>query len=113
MVSEIIGLQASAVKGIPLGSNQRTDQTGQHGNTTGAKENKSASPPSNDVKITDTALKLRQLEAKIASQPIVDTQKVENIKKAIADGTFRVNITRTAEKMAEFESLLASKVGDK
>lgn len=113
MVSEIKGLHNTSVKNIAVGNNQQTDQTGQRGNTAAAKENKSASSPNNDVKITDTASKLRQLEAKIASQPIVDTQKVESIKKAIADGTFRVNTTRTAEKMAEFESLLASKVGDK
>ncbi len=65
------------------------------------------------MSLTDTAAKLRELEVKIANQPIVDTQKVENIKKAIADGTYRINVSRTAEKMVEFESLLSSKIGDK
>ena len=62
-----------------------------------------------EVSITDTAAKLRQLEAQIANQPVVDSQRVESVKKAIADGSFRIDSNRIAEKMADFESLLASK----
>lgn len=111
MVNEIKGLKTPTV--IPGGNNQHTEQANQRSHSAGSQDNKSASLPNSEVKITDTASKLRQLEAKIASQPVVDTQKVENIKKAIADGTFRVDATRTAEKMAAFESLLTSKTGDK
>jgi len=111
MSNEIIGLHSSLVKGTNVTSNQQTNLP-QNNAATENKENFSSSPTS-DVNLTDTASKLRQLEAKIASQPVVDAQRVENIKKAISDGTFRVDSRKTAEKMAEFENLLASKVGDK
>ncbi len=113
MVNEIKGLQNTTVKNPAVGNNQQTTQTENQVKPNDSKENLSASSPAQEVNLTDTASKLRQLEAKIASQPVVDTQRVESIKKSIADGTFKVDTTRTAEKMAEFESLLASKVGDK
>ena len=112
MVNDIKGLQNSVIKNIALGNNQQTNQTGQQGDTSGAKEHQAVAPVSNEVKLTETASKLRLLEAKIASQPVVDTQKVESIKKAITDGSYNVNSVRTAEKMAAFESLLASKSGN-
>ena len=108
MINEIKGLQHPAVKSLSVANQQQTDNR----NATAQRQENSSSS-TQDVSLTDTSAKLRELEAKIASQPVVDTQRVENIKKTIADGTFRVNVTRTAEKMAQFESLLATKVGDK
>ena len=111
MVNEIKGLKSGTINSLPVGSNP---QTARHANTDNARQNNSsASPPGSDVTLTDTASKLRQLEAKIASQPVVDSGKVESIKKAIADGSYRVNSTRTAEKMAAFEHLLSSKLSNK
>lgn len=108
MVNEIKGLHSPAAKSLTVANQQQTDKR----NTTAQRQENSSSSVQY-VSLTDTSAKLRELEAKIASQPVVDTQRVENIKKTIADGTFRVNVTRTAEKMAQFESLLATKVGDK
>ena len=108
MINQIKGLHSNAVNSQPVGNNP---QTAKQANADQAKQhNTSAVPPGSDVRITDTAAKLRQLEATIATQPVVDTQKVESIKKAIADGTYQVNSTRTAEKMAALESLLDSKL---
>jgi len=108
MVSEIKGLQNPTVKSLAVANQQQTDNR-----NAAAQRQENSSSSTQDVSLTDTSAKLRELEAKIASQPVVDTQRVENIKKTIADGTFRVNVTQTAEKMAQFESLLATKVGDK
>ncbi|MFQ5661349.1 MAG: flagellar biosynthesis anti-sigma factor FlgM [Gammaproteobacteria bacterium] len=113
MVSEIKGLNNLPVKGPGVGNNRQTEQSGNRAITAETRSERSSSPRGNEVSLTDTGIKLRELEAKIASQPVVDTQRVETIKKAISDGTFRVNVNRTAEKMAEFENLLASKAGDK
>ena len=112
MVHEIKGLQNSTIRNLTP-ANQQTEESRVKSSDGGGKENASASNPVNDVSLTDTASKLRELEAKVANQPVVDTQRVENVKQAIADGSYRVNASRTAEKMAEFEDLLASKVGDK
>ena len=112
MIHDIKGLQSNTLRNLST-TNHETEGTRAKTSDAGGKENASSSNPVHDVSITDTASKLRELEAKVASQPVVDTQRVENIKQAIADGSFRVNANRTAEKMAEFENLLASKVGDK
>lgn len=111
MVSEIKGLQNPAVKSLSIANKQQAGKTENRNAAAQRQENGSSS--TQDVSLTDTSAKLRELEAKIASQPVVDTQRVASIKKTIADGTFRINVTQTAEKMAQFESLLASKVGDK
>ena len=112
MISEIKGLQQHTVKGPGAGSHA-VEQTENKAARTENKENQSSSSSAHEVSLTDTSTKLRELEAKIANQPVVDTQKVETVKKAISDGTYKVNAKRTAEKMAEFESLLSSKIGDK
>ena len=112
MISEIKGLQNNAVKG-PSSSNHALEQTENKAAPAENKQNQTSSPAAPEVSLTDTATKLREMEAKIANQPIVDTQKVESIKKAISDGTYTVNAKRTADKMAEFESLLSSKIGVK
>jgi len=110
MVNDIKGLNNSVLRSIAAGNNHQTPQAGLQGDPASTKNNQVATP-GDEVKLTDTAAKLRQLEAKIAGQPVVDSQKVEGIKKAIADGSYQVNAVRTADKMAAFESLLASKSG--
>ena len=59
------------------------------------------------VSLTDTASRLRSLENTIANLPVVDTQRVQDIQKSIADGTFEVNPQRIADKMFGFESELS------
>ncbi|MDX2502924.1 MAG: flagellar biosynthesis anti-sigma factor FlgM [Gammaproteobacteria bacterium] len=55
------------------------------------------------VSLTDTAMRLRALEEQIARLPIIDTQKVEQIKNSINDGKFEFNSERVAEKIINFE----------
>ena len=64
-----------------------------------------------NVSLTNQAEKLSSLEASIEKQPVVDTKRVESIKQAILDGTYVVDANSTAEKMADFEQLLDSKLG--
>jgi len=65
-----------------------------------------------NVSFTQTAELLRNAESKIAEQPVVDTQKVEAVKKAIAEGTYEFDASKTAENIAAFENLLDSKTGE-
>lgn len=110
MINEVKGTQHALVQ--QAGKNQ-TPETGDNHVNHGDRDKHATSSPAREVSLTDTAAKLQRLEAQIANQPVVDTQKVENVKKAIADGSFKVDSNRAAEKMAEFESLLASKSNDK
>jgi negative regulator of flagellin synthesis FlgM len=59
------------------------------------------------VSLSDTASRMHSLQNTLAELPVVDTQRVENIQRAIADGTFEIDPSRVAEKMLGFESDLS------
>lgn len=59
------------------------------------------------VSLTDTATRLRGLENTLANLPVVDSQRVEDIQRAIAAGKFEINPERIANKMLDFEGKLA------
>lgn len=58
------------------------------------------------VSLTDTAGQLSQLQNAVASLPVVDTDRVEAVRQALANGTFEVDPQRTADKLVDFESIL-------
>ncbi len=62
------------------------------------------SSQSDTVSLTDTAARLKELEMGLASQPVVDTQRVQSVQSAINDGTFEVDPDSVAEKMINFET---------
>lgn len=66
----------------------------------------SSSSSGENVSFTQTAELLRNAESKIAEQPVVDTQKVEALKKAIAEGSYEFDAAKTAENIMAFENLL-------
>lgn len=111
MVNDIKGPQHTRIHGVP--NHQQTGQARPKAGGVGDEAGDQSLAQSDNVKLTDTAAKLRALEVKIASQPVVDTQRVESVKKAISDGTYKINVNRTAGKMAAFESLLTNKIGEK
>ena len=56
------------------------------------------------VTITDTAARLSRLESTLAQVPVVDTQRVESIQRALANGTYEINPERIADKLLAMES---------
>jgi negative regulator of flagellin synthesis FlgM len=107
MVNDIKGSNHSLLSG--LASQQQAEQTRNNENAAG---NKTQGTADDRVNLTDQAEKLRALESSIAKQPVVDTKRVESIRSAILDGSYTVDSNKTAEKMAQFEGLLDSKIGD-
>ncbi len=55
------------------------------------------------VNLTDSAMRIKALEAQVARLPVVDTQKVEQVKNSLSNGTFEFNSERIAEKLIRFE----------
>jgi len=60
------------------------------------------------ISLSDNAVSLGKLNPTIDATPVVDTQRVEQMKKAIADGSFKVDAEKVADKMMKFESILTS-----
>lgn len=69
---------------------------------------KSAGQPgvADQISLTPTAQQLRGLEQQIADQPVVDTQKVDAVKEALANGSFEINPDRIASKLMSLEKAL-------
>lgn len=59
------------------------------------------------VSLTGTALHLRSLEQSLASQPVVDTQRVEATRQAIENGSYQIDPSRIASKMISLERALS------
>ena len=64
------------------------------GNKTGATENNETS-----VHLGTTTAQLRTMESSMASTPLVDVQKVAEIKQAITEGRFQVNSGVVADRL--------------
>lgn len=61
------------------------------------------SSPQDVVSITDTAVKLRQIEEQLRTVPVVDNQKVSELRSALNSGNFEINAERVADKIIGFE----------
>lgn len=72
-----------------------------------ALEKASTQQQSSTVTVTDSALKLLQIEKSLAEIPSFDAEKVENIKQALSNGSYTINTDRIAEKLIKFEQDLA------
>jgi negative regulator of flagellin synthesis FlgM len=86
-------------QGAPVES-QRND-SGRAGNSpSGTTSN------GDQVSLTGRARQLRELETQLASQPVVDSERVAAVRSAIEAGTFTVSPQRIAEKMISLEQAL-------
>lgn len=75
-----------------------------------AEPHKSGATASTDtVSLTGEAARLVELERSLASVPVIDTKRVEEVKQAVSDGSYRVDPARVADKLAAFESALPVK----
>ena len=91
-------------------SNAKPEETGQVGRPDPTLPKQQTGQPSttDTVTLTDAAAQLHKLEAKIASLPIIDTARVEDVKQSILSGKFHIDSPRVAEKMMSFENARTS-----
>lgn len=62
------------------------------------------------VRLSDLSSRLAEVEASLGSGEVFDTQQVDRIKQAIADGKFRVNTDAVADKLiANVREMLGQK----
>lgn len=71
----------------------------------GAGEAKAAATTRPEVSLSSQAQRLSQLESNIQSAPAVDSQRVAEIKLALANGTYEINAERIASRMLDQDRL--------
>lgn len=77
-----------------------------------AQEKETGRPSALDtVSLTETAALIQKLDEVIVTLPVVDTQRIEGIQKAIANGTYEVDPMKVAEKLIDFETTLQNRGG--
>lgn len=92
---------ASSNAGLSTGTGQKADAAqGVAPEKASAAQN---AVDSSTVTVTDSALKLLQIEKALAEMPGFDAEKVESIKQALSDGSYTINTDSIAEKLISFE----------
>jgi len=92
---------------VKIDGNLRSVQSGSvsegQGRTgkTGASTPQSGSSSSPRIELSPLGAQLAGIEARLANVPVVDTQRVEEIKQAISDGRFKVNPDVIADRLLE------------
>lgn len=63
-------------------------------------------PVGDTVRLTDAAQDLSRLEAQVKSAPEVDSRRVEQLRLAVQNGTYKVDTDAIATKLLNFETYL-------
>ncbi len=103
MSIDINGISSARVHSPPDESQVKQQVEQQTANTETGK-----SSTADTVSISDNAAQLGKLGNTVDSTPVVDAQRVEQVKQAISDGTYEVDATKVADKLMQFESILKS-----
>lgn len=74
----------------------------------GSSSENSRSSVQDTVSFSETAVRMGQLGVAVDDTPVVDAQRVEKVRQALADGTYNVDPTRIAEKLMDFDIALNS-----
>lgn len=71
--------------------------SGQARAAAGRRATENAASAAGDVAISPLSAKLQQIEAGLGNEPVVNAQRVAEIKQAIAEGRFRIDPEKIAE----------------
>ena len=99
-MTEKINNISSPISGANL---QNTSKGAKNNNVSGDESTNVASGGNVDISSAQTLDKIRE---SLASQPVIDRQKVDTVKQALQDGTYKINSENIATKLIEYEQLL-------
>lgn len=60
------------------------------------------------ISLSENAVQLGKIDNSVINAPVVDTQRVEQVKQAISDGSYKIDAEKVADKLMKFESMLTS-----
>jgi len=100
------------INGLP---NAQTQVNGEQNNLPGAgaepvghNQDNGKSSVQDTVSFSRTAVRMGKLGAVMNDTPVVDTQRVEQVRKALMNGSHEIDPLRIANKLLQFDELLGS-----
>jgi negative regulator of flagellin synthesis FlgM len=88
------------------GQGTPVEKQGQGNTNSPAGESSAKQAGADRIVLTGEARQLQKLEAQLASEPVVHSQRVEAVRSAVENGTFTIDPQRIAEKMMSLEEAL-------
>jgi negative regulator of flagellin synthesis FlgM len=82
----------------------KTHASAESNNRSGANGSVGSANQGDKVSVTSEAFRLKQIEEQLSNVPEVNSAKVSEIRKQIADGTFTINPQAIAAKLIAFET---------
>jgi len=102
MAIELAGLTSTCAQTSGESSNVLVART----EPTAAQQATGSSQTAETVTLSDFAQQLRSLQSNLGSVPVVDTQRVEQVKQSLINGSYDFNSDRVAAKYLQFETQL-------
>ena len=88
-------------------STARTERGSDGDKAQAARRPAEPSSAANQIRLTDTATNLKQIEARVKDLPDVDRARVEALRQRIESGAYEINAGRLADRLLAFERDLA------
>lgn len=101
-INNVTGFSSAQSQRAAEGAKVEVSRTEQ----TASQQETGSTSATDSVSLTDTAARLQKLENTIASLPVVDAQRVEQLRSSIASGEYEVNPANIADKMLSFDAAL-------
>jgi negative regulator of flagellin synthesis FlgM len=92
-------IEINGLSGKPLPSAGEGGQVAPNGHRPSAAANTTVAAKDDQVSLTDSASRLRELENGVSQLPVVDSKRVAEVQRSIAIGSFQVDPSQVAEKM--------------
>lgn len=100
-----VNLTGIDLGGTAASSTHRTASTPPRASTNTAQD--ATEQPQKEVQITSTASLLSDLQRSLATQPAVDQNRVDSIRNALANGTYKVDSNKIASNLIDSERALS------
>jgi len=89
-----------------LSSNRNVNSRDSRGGDKAPDVQQASTARTDSVSLTNTATQLQSLQQKLADSPVVNSERVSELRAAIADGSYQVDAKELAQNMINFESNL-------
>ncbi|GGA65544.1 hypothetical protein GCM10011369_03730 [Neiella marina] len=111
--NRVQGNPGNQVKGSTAGKSEVQIQQNRQTTQSQSQSNQQASPAAvkDSVSLTQQAQSLGSMQRAMASSPSFSQERVANIKKAIAEGQYKVDPEKLAQKLQAFEKELGNLTG--